>query len=80
MEAFFLVPLEKKKQHPSAADVFLPLEEMMRLKLHDSLPPTLQTQLNEIWNANFKGSIESLKECHCNIADISLPSQRKIQH
>ncbi len=43
MDAFFLVPLEKKKQHPSVEDVFLPLEEMMRLKLHDSLTPTLQT-------------------------------------
>ncbi len=61
MDAFFLVILEKKKQHPSAADVFLPLEEMMRLKLHDSLTPTLQTRVNVIWNANFKGSIESLK-------------------
>ncbi len=44
------------------------------------MTPTLQIQLNEIWNANFKGSIELLKECHRNIADISLPSQRKIQH
>jgi hypothetical protein len=34
MDAFLLVPGKKTRDHPSAADVFLPLEQMTRLKLY----------------------------------------------
>ena len=81
MDAFFLVPLTKKKQHQSATDVFLPLETMMRFRFYNSLPSQLQNQIKPIWlNKNLTAitDIEAFQQTI--IKDITLPSQRMIQH
>ena len=43
MDAFFLVPCKKTRTCPSTAEVYLPLEQMMRLKLYQSLTEDPQT-------------------------------------
>ncbi len=57
IDACFLVPHKKTKSHPSAKEVFFPLEKMMRLMLYQSLTEDLQTRLLQFWEANFEISI-----------------------
>jgi hypothetical protein len=49
MDAFFRVIPMPKRNHPSSKDIFLPLEQMMRFKLHSLLKGSFQTHLFVIY-------------------------------
>ncbi len=61
-------------------EVFLPLEQMMRLNLYQSLTEDLQTQLLQFWDANFENSMKTLLIFANKINENLLQSQRTLQH
>ncbi len=85
MDAFFRVIPTPKRNHPSSKDIFLPLEKMMRFKLHSLLKEPFQKHLFASWEDFLQNQFEdtfSKKESyqhlfHCNGHFFINPSRKK---
>ncbi len=86
MDAFFHIKSSlgnKNRLAETPKEVFLPLERMMTLKLHQSLDQDKQNRFNQIWtikNSEKKRLIESYFPNISEMTDTELPSQRTIEH
>ncbi len=80
MDAFFRVIPMPKRNYPSSKDIFLPLEQMMRFKLHSSLKEPFRIQLLASWEYSFQNQFNNIFPKQDKIISTSLPLQFTVRH
>jgi hypothetical protein len=79
MDALFRVIPMPKRNHPSSKDIFLPLEQMMRFKLHSLLKGSFQNHLFASWEDFLQNQFEDIFPKN-KIISTSLPMQLTLLH
>jgi hypothetical protein len=87
MDAFFTLPSKKMSRHISLDIIFLPLEQMMRDKLYNSLDEFSQQNLLTIWTMHIKGISKNyfpkitFQECLPSQKTVKIePIRKKLKH
>jgi hypothetical protein len=78
VHAFFRVISKATKGHPSSKEIFLPLEQMMRATLFESLDEPNNNNLLASWESHLPKNIEKFPTTQT--IPSPLPSQLKVNH
>ncbi len=79
VDAFFRVIPTSKRNYPCSKEIFLPLEQMMRAKLYNSLNESFQEHLLASWQ-NYSQTTPEEYFPTTTIISTSLPSQLTLNH